>query len=52
MMVIFYIFSIVVFDLSNKQHLKKKFLWPFSIVVGILLLVTIIHSLADGDALS
>lgn len=52
MMFVFYKLSIVVFEISSKQHLKKKFLWPYCIVVLLSLLVTIIHSLARGNTLS
>lgn len=52
MMIVFYKFSSVVFNLSNNQHLNKKFLLPYLIVISIMLLANIIHSLTHGEALS
>lgn len=52
MLIVFYKLAVAVFDIANIDDMKKKFLWPYVAITLIMLLITIIHSLAAGNALS
>ena len=52
MMFVFYMLSVAVFNIVSNQHLRKKFLLPYLCVIIVLLLITVIHSLAVGNMLS